>query len=77
MGMALRKDHDIAGAQARQRRTIQLHMTLTLGDQVEDHDSLGTGLEKGRREVSARRLVTPRRRETRIDEDGADQLHDA
>ena len=56
---------------------VHLDVALALGDQVEDHDALGAGLEQRRGRVGARRLVAPRRGEARVDEDRADQAHDA
>ena len=77
MRVALRKDDGVAGDQAHRRLVAELDVALAFGDQVEDHHALGAGLQQRRRRVGARRLVAPGRGEAGLDEDGADQAHDA
>ena len=77
MRVALRKHDRVAGDELHRRLAADLDVALALGDQVEDDDALGAGLEQRRRGVGARRLVAPRRGEPRLDEDRADQAHDA
>ena len=63
MGVALREEDRVAGDQAHRRLVADLDEALALGDQVEDHDALGAGLEERRGRVGARRLVAPGRGE--------------
>jgi hypothetical protein len=71
------KDQRIASHQAHRRAVTEFDEAVALGDQVEDHDALGPGLQDRRDRVGARRLVAPRRGEPRMNEDRADQAHDA
>jgi hypothetical protein len=77
MRIALRKDDGVARAQMHRLFAIELDVALAFGDQVEDDDALGAGLEHRRRRVRAGRLVTPWRREPGVDENGADHPDDA
>ncbi len=53
MRVALRKDDRVAGHQVHRRLVAHLDVALTFGDQMEDHDALGAGLEERRRGVGA------------------------
>ena len=78
MRVALREqDHDVARDQVHRRLVADLDVALAFGDQVEDHDALGAGLEHGAARIRARRLIAPGRGEAGLDEDRADQAHDA
>src|SRR5258706_15032404 len=59
------------------RRIPELDVTLAFGDQVKDHQPLGTGLQQWRHRVGTLRLIAPRRGKSGIDKDGADQAHHA
>ncbi|MNY18154.1 hypothetical protein D3C86_1515150 [compost metagenome] len=77
MGIALWKDHHVARTQQQRRVIAQFDVALALGDQVKDHHPLRIGLQKRRRRIGAGRLVAPGRGEPGVDEDRANQVHDA
>ena len=77
MRVALRKDHDVPGYQMHRRLIIQFDEAFAFGNQVKNHDTLRTGLEDRHQRIRARRLIAPGGSEPGLDEDGADQAHDA
>src|SRR5208282_2035722 len=76
MCMPLRKDDGVAGSQTYRRFIAKLDIAITLHNQMEDHYSLGTGLQQWRGRICTRGLVAPGRRKPSVDEDGADQSYD-
>jgi hypothetical protein len=76
MSMTLREDYRVPRAEAHRRLRVDLHEALAFRDEMENHDPLGTGLEQRRRRICARRLVTPRRAESALDEYGTYKAHD-
>ena len=48
MGVALRKYHRITRSQTHRGLTVQLHIAISFGDQMEDHYAFSAGLQKGR-----------------------------
>jgi hypothetical protein len=62
MGVAVRHDHDVAGAQAHRRVVADPSPTEALGDHVVLEDVLGLGEHQARHPPSGRRLRHPRRR---------------
>ncbi len=77
MCMALRKNDGIARSQTYWRFVSKLDVALAFRDQMENHHTLGTGLEQRRSRICAGGLVAPGCRKPRVDEDGADQSYDA
>ncbi|MCY1174473.1 hypothetical protein D9M73_146760 [compost metagenome] len=75
MGVALRENHHVAGAQQQRRVIAQFDVALAIGDQVKDHHPFRIGLQERRGRVGAGRLVAPGRGEPGVDEDRADQVH--
>jgi len=49
--VALRKDDHVPGDEMHRRLAVHLDVALAFGDEMEDHDLLGTGLEQRRRGV--------------------------
>jgi hypothetical protein len=76
MGVPLRENHGVAGAESHRRLGAHLDKTLTFRDEVENHHPLGTGLEQRRCRIGTWRLVTPRRAEAPFNEYGAHKPHD-
>ena len=77
MRVAMRKDDDVAGHQAHRLPVGHLDEAFAFGDQVKDHDAFGTGFEQRSGGVGRWRLIAPGRREARLDEDRAHEVHDA
>ena len=77
MCVTLRKDHDVAGAEAQRGLGLNLHKALTFRDEVEDDDALGMWLQQPGCRVGSRRLITPGRSKPPLDEDGAHEADNA
>ena len=75
MGMTLWEHYSVTGAELHRCPGVHLHEALALGDEMKDHDALGTRFEQRSRKVGARGLIAPGRAEAAVDEDGADQSH--
>jgi hypothetical protein len=78
MRVTLRKHDGVTGGEMHRRlAAAHLDVALAFGDEVKDDDTLGARLQEGRCGVRGGRVVAPRRRELRLDEDGADEAHHA
>jgi hypothetical protein len=77
MRMALRKNNDVTGTQMYRRFVAKLDRAITLRNEMENHDPLGSRLKQRGCRICARGLVAPWRRKSRVNEDGAHQSHDA